>query len=122
MGSHPNVILQCNLTPNDLSRKTYRDILKEMKGKEEDDLTSTIKIGDEEYHIKVMEESYDADGMQIAAKVGDIAVWDLVTYGFGEQITWEKLASAKAALERFAVLMCQKFNCDYKIVVTANFW
>jgi len=123
MSTHPNVILMCILTPNDLARKTYRSIVEEFKANDwvEEEGTSAIKIGAIEYHCKVMEEGYD-DDWQIRAKEGDIVVFDLVTYGYGENIAWEKLEARKNELESWAKEICERLSCLYKIVVTANYW
>lgn len=54
--------------------------------------------------------------------MGDIIVYDMVTYGYGELIEWDKLVKQKEELEAWAKIMCEKFNCSYKIFVTANYW
>ena len=85
MSTHPNAILLLTLTPDDLARKTLRNILEEAKvykWNEEGviDFEGEIKLGDNRYHHKVMESDYDED-MQISAKEGDIIIYDMVTYG-----------------------------------------
>jgi hypothetical protein len=117
MGTHPNVILMVALTPDDLSRKTMRTILEES----EKAALSDIVIGTESYHALIMEDSYD-EGWQISAKEGDLVFFDLVTYGFGESITWDKLEKQKAELEEWAKDTCKAHNCTYEIRVTANYW
>lgn len=117
MSIHPNTMLLLALTPNDLARKTYRDILAEAGVDDDTDIT----IGGEGYHHQVMEEDYD-EGAQIQAREGDIVLWDLVTYGYGERITWAKLEAQKAALEEWAKGVCERHKCGYEIFVTANYW
>lgn len=126
MSTHPNAILLLTLTPDDLSRKTWKNILNESKVwkyQEEGviDLEGQIKINGTDYHQGVMESDYD-EGMQISASEGDIVVFDMVTYGYGEVIEWEDLVKQKEDLESWAKIMCEKFNCSYKILVTANYW
>ena len=126
MSTHPNAILLLTLTPDDLSRKTWKNILEESKVwkyQEEGviDFEGQIKIGDNEYIHKVME-SNSNEGMQISASEGDIIVFDMVTYGYGEVVEWDKLVKQKEELEEWAKIMCKKFNCSYKIFVTANYW
>lgn len=118
MGAHPNAMLLLVLTPDDSSRKTHRAILAEAGVKEDD---SDLTIGGEDYHSNVMEEDYD-DGYQIAAKEGDIVVFDLVTYGYGERITWQKLEAQKIALDEWARGICERHKCKSEIYVTANYW
>ena len=117
MSTHPNAILLLTLTPEDLARKTYRAILDEARVDADDD----IKIEGTDYHHSVMEEAYDK-GYQVSAKEGDIVLFDLVTYGYGETIEWSKLEAQKNSLESWARLACEKHHCTYKIFITANYW
>jgi len=117
MSTHPNVILMVKLTPDDLSRKTMRDILGAFDASEDDE----IRIGDEEYTPLIMESDYD-EGWQIAAKEGDLVFFDTVTYGYGEVIAWEKLQMQKESLEKWAKTVCEQFHCTYEIALTANYW
>jgi len=126
MSTHPNAILLLTLTPDDLTRKTWRSILQEAKvykWNEEGaiDEEGEIAIGDKKYSQKVMEDDY-YEGMQISAKEGDIAIFNMVTYGYGEVIEWAKLEKQKNELEEWAKVMCEKFHCNYKIFITANYW
>lgn len=118
MGTHPNAMLLLVLTPDDLTRKTHRAILAEAGVPSED---YDIEIGGEGYHHRVMEQDYYEDS-QITAKEGDIVLWDLVTYGFGERVTWAKLEAQKAALEEWAKGVCERHKCNYEIFVSANYW
>lgn len=117
MSTHPNVILLLTLTPRGLARKTMADILKETRTAPDDDLT----ISGEKYHHKVMESDYD-EGWQIGAAEGDLIFFDLVTYGYGEQIEWERLEIQKNDLQTWANGICDRHNCSSKISVTANYW
>lgn len=119
MGTHPNAILMAVLTPDDLARETYRAILKFAKVENHKD--DQIEIGSKKYHHVVMEGSYD-ESWQISAKEGEIAIFDLVTYGYGESISWEKLEKQKSELEEFCRTVCEKFHCKHRIEVTANYW
>jgi len=126
MSTHPNAILLLTLTPDDLSRKTWKNILQESKVwkyQEEGviDFEGQIKISGNAYSHKIMESSYNKS-MQISASEGDIVVFDMVTYGYGEVIEWDKLVKQKEELEAWAKIMCEKFKCSYKIFVTANYW
>jgi len=118
MSVHPNAILLLALTPDDLARKTHKSILTEY-GKPEDD--DDIRIGETDFHTAVMEEDYLED-FQISAKKGDIVVFDMVTYGYGEVMEWEKLEALKSSLEAWAKEVCEKYNCKHKIFITANYW
>lgn len=117
MSTHPNVILMLAITPDDLTRKTLRAIQKDYSIEDDDD----IKIGSNEYHMKVMEEDYD-EGSQIKAKEGDIVLYDLVTYGYGEVISWEDLDKLKCELDEWAKQASLKYNFSYKVFVSANYW
>jgi len=126
MSTHPNAILLLTLTPDDLARKTWRSILEYAKVWEWNNPgviheEGQIKIDNNEYHQKVMESDY-YESMQISANEGDIVVYDLVTYGYGDTIEWEKLEKQKVKLEEWANDICEKFHCTYKIFVTANYW
>jgi hypothetical protein len=117
MSIHPNVILMAVLTPDNLSRKTMRDILAEHK----QGVLYRIVIAGTEYDTLVMESDYD-EGWQISAKAGDLVFFDLVTYGYGETIAWDKLESQKKELEAWALETCKKHHCSYEIKITANYW
>ncbi len=117
MSIHPNAMLLLALTPDDLARKTYRAILAEAGVEDEEG----IKISGETYHHCVMEEDYNEDN-QISAKEGDIVLWNLVTYGYGETITWAKLEAQKQALEVWAEDICERYKCNFEIFVSANYW
>jgi hypothetical protein len=118
MSTHPNVLLLLVLTPDDLARKTYRAIVDEhCAGDSEQD----IEINGENFHHRVMEEDYFEDS-QISAPEGSIILWDLVTYGYGEKITWQALADHKSALESWAEGVCAKHHCKAEIFVSANYW
>lgn len=118
MSSHPNVMLQLVLTPDNLARKTYRAIL-DGEGISDDD--DEIKINGTGYRHKVMEDDYDDDN-QISAKEGDIVIFDLVTYGYGEKIEWQDLEARKTDLEAWATTICDKHQCSQTIFITANYW
>jgi hypothetical protein len=119
MSDHPNVILMVQLVPDDLVRKTCREITAEFKKLDADD--GYITIADKDYNIEVMEEEYN-DNWQIAAQIGSIVVFDLVTYGYGEKISWTKLENMKVELENWAKIVCEKYHCNYEIFVSANHW
>lgn len=118
MSTHPNAILLLALTPDGLSRKTHAAIMKEVGIEDDDD---NIEIAGTDYNHRVMEEGYDED-FQISAKEGNIVLWDLVTYGYGEVIEWSALEKQKTALEEWAQGVCGRHACSYKIFITANYW
>lgn len=92
-------------------------ILLETETETDDD----IKINGVEYHHKIMEGGYDKN-WQISSREGDLIFFDLVTYGYGEQISWDDLQNQKDALEAWAKGICERHACAYKISVTANYW
>lgn len=118
MSTHPNVILAVALTPDNLTRKTLRNILEES---ETDSFGDGVKIGKHEYNSLVMESDYD-EGYQISGDEGDIIFFDLVTYGYGETISWRLLEEQKEELEKWVKDICSRYSCTYNIFVTANYW
>jgi hypothetical protein len=118
MGTHPNAILMLVFTPDDLARKTYRTIMEENGGKIDDD---QIKIGEHDYHAKVMESDYE-DGYQISAPEGSLIFHDFLTYGYGDVLDWDKAQSQKDVLEEFGKMISEKYKGSFKIQVTANYW
>ena len=117
MSTHPNAILMVTLTPDHLARKTYRAIIASDGG----DDGKRVKISGIDYNILVMEGDYD-EGFQITAKEGDIVLFDMVTYGYGEIIEWAKLEAQKMKLEEWAKDVCEKHSCTFEISITANYW
>ena len=64
-----------------------------------------------------------ADGGAFASGcAADIILWDLVTYGYGERISWADIESQKDALEEWAKAICKKHKCSYEIFISANYW
>ena len=121
MSSHPNVILMVLLTPDDLARKTYRAILEENGIDPDDSMDPDVKIGGQDYNHFVAESDYE-DDYQISCREGDLVFFDLVTYGYGEVISWANLEAQKNALEEWAKGICERHKCSYRIEVTANYW
>ena len=119
MSTHPNVILLAVLTPDDLARKTYRALCAEYAGGEDSD--NDFKIGSRSYHHEVMEGDYH-ESWQISAPEGSIIVFDLVTYGYGEFVTWQALREQYIALSEWATSVCDRYKCKFDIRVTANYW
>jgi hypothetical protein len=118
MSSHPNAILLLVLKPDDLARKTHRAIMAEAHAEPD---AGNIKIGSNSYYVKVMESNYD-DDFQITADEGDIIVLDMVTYGYGERVEWDKLEAQKRTLSDWATGICERHKCSPKIYMTANHW
>jgi hypothetical protein len=121
MSTHPNAILAIRLTPDGLSRKTFREILEEREPKDRMDDDTTIEIAGTRYHSFIMEDDYH-ESWQVSAKEGDIVLLDMITYGYGATITWKQLDDQRAVLESWARKVCEKHNCQYEIFVTANYW
>ena len=142
MSTHPNVILKCTVKPEGTTRKLLRDLL--AQNREEipdtnlpfmlDSKGQTIinrngypvrisrdglTIGSHSYHTLVMESDYD-EGWQISGEEGDLIIFGLVTYGYGEEISWEDLAKRVGDIQSWA-LQPQR-NLTVKISVTANYW
>lgn len=117
MSTHPNAMLLLALTPDDLARKTYRAILEEV-GTDRD---HEIKIGDDGYWHGVMEDDYD-ESRQIQLPQGTIYLCDLVTYGYGEKVSWDNLEKQKAALDEWAKGVCERHHCKADIFISANYW
>lgn len=128
MSAHPNVILMAVLTPHGLARITMRAILTELNSPGKDVVFGArpreipeVTIDDDEYHTLIMEDTYD-EGFQITAKLGDLVFFNMVTYGYGERVTWRDLERQKIRLEAWAIKACIKHHCDYEIFITANHW
>lgn len=131
MGTHPNALLVAELSPNDLPRKTYKDLKVECgEDPDDDDLEVLIPTGiesenrwerEDSYHTFLAEDDYN-ESNQITAAVGSIVLWDPVTYGYGERIEWDKLEAQKQRLNEWCKYISEKLNCTYRIYVTANYW
>lgn len=119
MGTHPNAMLICIFTPDDLARKTYRAILTHAGLPEDSD--NGIKIGTSQYHHQVMESDYD-DSYQISAPEGSIVIHGFVTYGDGEKISWDKLHDQRNQLKAWALEIDELFKCKHEIFISANYW
>lgn len=122
MSAHPNVILMVALTPDDLPMKTYREIMASAPNPHEYPLEDIqVTIGASNYTVKCFTEDYDED-IQISAQAGQIVVYDLVTYGWGEYVTWAHLEKQKSELASWAEDICGKHKCSMELRVSANHW
>lgn len=142
MGAHPNVILKCTIKADGTTRKLLRGLLAQnreeipdsnlplwfnSKGeviKNRDNKEMHISRGEDElcigqfsYNTLVMEEEYD-ESWQISGEEGDLIIFDLVTYGYGEEITLKDLQERIDALETWAI----QHSLSYKISISANYW
>lgn len=81
----------------------------------------TVKIGAHDYSALVMESDYD-EGMQVGAPEGDLVFHDLVTYGYGEVISWADLLQRQQALAAWAERTAAEHHCAWSIFVSANYW
>jgi hypothetical protein len=123
MSSHPNAILQLTLQPQDLPRKTMRAILQDA-GVDPDEESPSIGLeeGGFDYHVRLMEGSYDED-FQIGAPEGTIVLDSFLTYGYGDKLEWGKVAAKYERLKAWADAVCEKHHCTiHEIAVTANYW
>ena len=118
MSVHPNVILMAVLTPDNTSRKTLREIQQEYSL---DEVNDCIDIAGNEYNLLLMEEDF-AEAIQIQAKEGDIVLYSLITYGYGESVSWAELTELVWSLEMAAKSICEKHRCSYEIRISANYW
>lgn len=118
MSTHPNAMILAVLTPDGLTRKTYRAILDEAGI----DAEGSLKIGErEDYSVTVMEDSYD-DSWQISAPEGSIVVHAYLTYGYGENIAWADTVKMHDELAAWATGICERHVCAVEIFISANYW
>lgn len=78
-----------------------------------------ITIGQFNYNILVMEDSYDSS-WQISGEEGDLIIFDLVTYGYGEEISWSDLQKRVDDIKLWA--MQPSRNLEVQISISANYW
>lgn len=64
-----------------------------------------------------MEDEFDEDN-QISGEEGDLIIFDLVTYGYGEEIGLDDLLRRAGDVGSW----CKANALDYRISVTANHW
>ncbi|MEN6549024.1 MAG: hypothetical protein ABFE07_23510 [Armatimonadia bacterium] len=132
MSSHPNVLLIAVVTPATTSRATMRAIMDEAGCQESHDTidpatgkktVNRAKDGEVALNLncEVMESDYYED-WQISAKEGDLLFFDMITYGYGEFVTWDVLSGQKALLETWCKGVCERHNCTFEIRVSANHW
>jgi hypothetical protein len=99
--------------------KTLRAIIAEA---EEDFESGDITIGADDYMWRALEDDYD-DGMQVGGPSGSIIFFDMVTYGYGDTIAWEKLETQQKALREWAEGICERHHCTlHGIFITANYF
>lgn len=119
MGTHPNTMLILTLMPDNLARKTFREI-QERYGKPTD--RDYVTVGGEDFSLLIMEADYD-EGFQLSAPEGSIVLMDMVTYGRGQTINIERLVALSDALRVWAGPVCEEFKCSITdIRVGANYW
>lgn len=142
MSQHPNVILKCKIKADGTTRKLLRNILKQNReevsdsnlplmldkrgkviiNRREEKMRQSrdeeqLAIGSRVYHTLVMEDDYD-ESWQISGEEGDLIIFDLLTYGYGEEISWVQLQSIVQELDQWA----RDHSLDFTLSVTANYW
>ena len=119
MSVHPNTVLFVELVPDDLPNKTFRAIVEEnAEGGMED---PSFEIEGDLYHFVLAESDYDR-AYQLRTKKGCIYALSMVTYGYGQTISWEEIATKKNNLEAWSVRTARIHNCEHTIGITANYW
>lgn len=142
MSQHPNVIVKCTVKPDGATRKLLRDLLARNREEIPDDNLpfmfdihgeviinrrkekirqirdeDQLAIGSLIYHTLVMEDDYN-ESWQISGQEGDLIIFNLVTYGYGEEIDWDKLQIIVSEIDQWA----GKNSLVYRLSVTANYW
>lgn len=128
------------LTPDNGSRKTQRGIfdhcekrglkvnaedgeigiLNGKKGAVSDKYPDGYPLTDD-WSLHVMEDDY-YESSQISADEGQIVVYDLITYGYGERISWEETEAKRRQLIGLLDPMVDPLKFTYEIFISANFW
>jgi hypothetical protein len=120
LSTHPNAILQLTIKPDGTTRATWRAIIADAGVEPDED--PQVEIGGVKYSVLAMESEWH-DDYQIGASEGDIVLFDMMTYGFGERIEWSELKARADALDAWAKMACEKYKCaSFEIHVTANYW
>jgi hypothetical protein len=120
VSTHPNAILQLTIRPNGLTRQTWRAMIDDAGARVDED--PQVEIGGVKYSILAMETNWH-DDYQVGAEEGDIVLFDMMTYGFGERIAFTEVKARADALDAWARAACEKYNCaSFEIHVTANYW
>lgn len=120
MGRHPNALLILLVTPDDLPWRTYQEMLDAFRAEDGD---GYIKIGKHDYQIYVCDSDEYSEDYQIKAKEGQVVIFDMVTYGFGQVLTWNEMLEQKQELEAWAEANKEKFRfTKWEIRVGANYW
>lgn len=143
MSQHPNVVLKLTIKAEGTTRRLLRDLLAKNRDEVPDkdlpfrldahgDVLKHAKtganlrvcreddelcIGGECYNTCVMEDTYDEDN-QISGEEGDLIVFDQVTYGYGEDISWPDLCSRVDALVAWA----SQHHLEHAVSVSSNYW
>ena len=139
MSTHPNAMLILRLEPDDVPRKTLREMLDEHRKGFDRDSDGLIRvnehgsnyprllddnvfcIGNIVYRSKLMDGYDESD--QIDGEEGQIVLFDLMTYGYGESIAFDEVKRRAEALNAWAVENCPKHKISkWSVEVSANFW
>lgn len=119
MSIHPNALLMLHLSPNDLPRKTFLEIVRDA-GSDPDD--AQVKIDGHDYSVKLMDGDYD-EGWQVSGAEGEIVLMSMVTYGYGERISWDDLRTRANALATWAEENMDRYKlASAKVSIGANYW
>ena len=139
MSTHPNAMLILRLEPDDVPCKTLREMLDERRKGFDRDGDGLIRvnehdsnypqlpcdtefaIGDIVYRSKLMDGYDESD--QIDGEEGQIVLYDLMTYGFGESIAFDEVKRRAEALEAWAAENCPKHKISkWSVEISANYW
>ncbi len=118
MSEYPNCLLLGILIPDDLPSKTYRAVCAEVGAVGDDPSTH---IGEQLFHLKLMDGDYD-EGMQVSAPSGSTVFVGMVTYGYGDTMTWEEFVALRDALYARLTDIAAKVQASVEIRISANHW
>ena len=133
MSTHPNTLLIAVFTPDDLARKTHRNIVDQYKYSDSEINGGDLRIpriqeddnkrfNDARFCSFIMENDESGEDIQIDAPIGSIVVHKFLTYGYYEKIAWEDAYRNYCALRDWALLVDKQHKCSHEIYISANYW
>lgn len=119
MGHHPNTILVASIwSPSDQPDEFLTALDPEWESNGSIQLDQ-LKLGHDGHYSVVVNADPDQG---IYPAEGSFAVYDYLTYGWGDEISLDEFDSKVANFKFLVQNFCDLHGCTYSISLSANFW
>ena len=123
MSMHPNTMLLAILKPKYTGECIFEKIWNQIADEDgEEGEYGELYLRNSSYKcINYSKDSYLED-YQIELEEGEVAIFDMVTYGYSDKTEWNKVEQQKKELEEWLVEYSNKIDFSFVMYLSANLW